>query len=1077
MVMKIKDLPAAASLTFEGACATGVDPGAGASYAERPGVWHLDSVAEETDPSMNGVRQAAIRYAVAVLSVAAGLALRFALAGLLGSAAPYTTFFAAVMFAAWYGGLGPGMLASVLSLTAALYFLIPPIYHFGPMSREDTAAAIVFVGVSIFVSILNEALRRSQARSERRSGELTLETSRRAAAEAELTESKREAEHSRDLLRTILASIGDGVIATDGEGKVTFLNAVAEELTGCSRADALGTPISQVFVTTRSKHKLLTGKDGREIPIEDLEAPLRNEGGKMLGAVRVFRDVTGRRKAEQAGARSEERLELALDAGQVGFWDWDVAQNRMEWSDRVYDMHGVQRGKVWMGTDEMTKLIHPEDRENTIAIVVAAMEQGERFHVENRVVQPGGEVVWVATTGLVIRNEKGEATRILGAITDITTRKQAENELRQQWRMFDTALSNTPDFNYVFDLEGRFRYVNRARLVMFQKTYEEVVGKNFWDLNYPPELAERFHRQIQEVIDTKVTIRDQAPFTGPSGITRRYEYIFVPVLSADGQVEAVVGTTHDITDQKLIEEALRKSEERLTLALEAGGGVGAWDWELPADRVYVNPQFAKLFGIDAERAAGGVPVAEFFTAMHPEDARRVQENILRAARTGGEVAEEYRIIQKDRQKDGQNDGQKDGSVRWIYARGRCHLDAAGQPARFPGVVFDITERKHAEEALRGSQDRLRAIYDGTYEYMGLLAADGTVLEANRASLEFANNTREDVVGRPFWDTPWFQPTPGASEAIRESVARAAAGESIRLEASLLRPSGESLTFDISLHPIVNELGEVALIVPEGRNITERKRAEEEVKRSNQQLTRVNRELEEFAYVASHDLQEPLRIVNIYTQLILQELGAVLQDPGAVLQNPGADKAQLAQYADFVQQGVKRMDALIHDLLTFSRAVHAEELAVGTVDLGVSLREALSVLKNRVEECGCQVRAAPLPTVRGDAAQMAHVFQNLLSNALKYCKKDTAPEIDICALRDGDYWTISVRDNGIGFEPQYAERIFGLFKRLHKDEYPGTGLGLAICKRIVERYGGRIWAESRLGEGARFYFSLPAADGR
>ncbi len=1017
---------------------------------------------------MNDARHAAIRYAVAVLSVAAGLALRFALSCVLGLSAPYITFFAAVMFAAWYGGLGPGLLASVLSLAAALYFVIPPIHSFATARPEDTAAAIVFLGVSIFVSILNETLRRSQARSEGRSRELALETSRRAAAEAELAESKRQAEHGRDLFRTILASIGDGVIATDGEGKVTFLNAVAEELTGWSRAEALGTPISEVFVAAVRDHKVLIGKGGQEIPIEELEAPIRDDERKLMGAVRVFRDVTGHRKAEDDRARSEERLELALDAGQMGFWDWDVAQNRMEWSDRVYDMHGVQRGRAWIGTDEMTKLIHPEDRENTVATVVAAMEQGERFHVENRVVQPGGKVVWVATTGLVIRNEKGEATRILGAITDITTRKQAENELRQQWRMFDTALSNTPDFNYVFDLEGRFRYVNRARLLMFQKSYEEVVGKNFWDLNYPRELAERLHRQIQEVIDTKVTIRDQSPFTGPTGITRRYEYIFVPVLSADGQVEAVAGTTHDITDQKLIEEALRKSEERLTLALEAGGGVGAWDWELPADRVYVNPQFAKLFGIDAERAAGGVPVAEFFTAMHPEDAGRVQEIILRAATTGGEIAEEYRIIQRD--------GQKDGSVRWIYARGRCHLDAAGNPSRFPGVVFDITERKQAEEALRESQDRLRAIYNGTYEYMGLLAPDGTVLEANRASLEFANNTREDVVGRPFWDTPWFQATPGASEAIRESVARAAAGESIRLEASLARPSGESLTFDISFHPIVNELGEVALIVPEGRNITERKRAEEEVKRSNQQLTRVNRELEEFAYVASHDLQEPLRIVNIYTQLILQDLGAVLRDPGAVLQGLGADKAQLAQYADFVQQGVRRMDALIHDLLTFSRAVHAEELAVGTVDLGVSLREALSVLKNRVEECGCQVRAAPLPTVRGDAAQMAHVFQNLLSNALKYCKKDTAPEIDICAVRNGEYWTITVRDNGIGFEPQYAERIFGLFKRLHKDEYPGTGLGLAICKRIVERYGGRIWADSRLGEGARFYFSLPAADG-
>jgi len=254
---------------------------------------------------------------------------------------------------------------------------------------------------------------------------------------------------------------------------------------------------------------------------------------------------------------------------------------------------------------------------------------------------------------------------------------------------------------------------------------------------------------------------------------------------------------------------------------------------------------------------------------------------------------------------------------------------------------------------------------------------------------------------------------------------------------------------------------VVLIVPEGRNITDRKRAEEEVQRSNEQLTRVNRELEEFAYVASHDLQEPLRIVNIYTQLMLKDLGG--------------EKAALAQYAGFVQQGVRRMDALINDLLTFSRAVHTDELPVGKADLGTSLSEALSVLKNRIEEAGAAVSTVPLPPVRGDGSQLSHVFQNLLSNALKYRKKDTAAQIRISAERDGDYWTISMRDNGIGFEAQYAERIFGLFKRLHRDEYPGTGLGLAICKRIVERYGGRIWAEGRPGEGATFYFSLPAAD--
>ena len=377
---------------------------------------------------------------------------------------------------------------------------------------------------------------------------------------------------------------------------------------------------------------------------------------------------------------------------------------------------------------------------------------------------------------------------------------------------------------------------------------------------------------------------------------------------------------------------------------------------------------------------------------------------------------------------------------------------------------DVTAQKQAAEALRESQDRLRAIYDGTYEYIGLLAPDGTLLEANRASLEFADNTRDDVVGRPFWDTPWFTGTPGAPEVIRESVARAAKGEFIRFEATVQRPSGECPTFDISFHPIRNEQGQVVLIVPEGRDITERKRAEEELKRSNEQLIRVNRELEEFAYVASHDLQEPLRIVNIYTQIILKELGE--------------EKPGMAQYAAFVQQGVTRMEVLIQDLLTYSRAVHAEEISVGTADLTASLGEALSVLKNRIEESNSLITAEWLPTVRGDGSQMAHVFQNLLSNALKYRKKDTAASSPHCLPgKTAGRWIISVRDNGIGFESQYAERIFGLFKRLHKEEYPGTGLGLAICKRIVERYGGRIWAEGNPGAGATFYFSLPSVEGQ
>jgi PAS domain S-box-containing protein len=400
-------------------------------------------------------------------------------------------------------------------------------------------------------------------------------------------------------------------------------------------------------------------------------------------------------------------------------------------------------------------------------------------------------------------------------------------------------------------------------------------------------------------------------------------------------------------------------------------------------------------------------------------------------------------------------------VRWIYDRGRCHLDEAGKPTRFPGVSFDITDRKHAEEALRESQDRLRATYEGMYEYMGLLSIDGIVLDCNPASLRFAENSREDVLGRPFWETPWFTATPGMPEIVREAVSRVAAGDSLRTEMTWIRPSGEARTFDFSMHPIRNERGEVVMMVPEGRDITGQKRAEEELKRSNEELTRVNRELEEFAYVASHDLQEPLRMVNIYTQLILDEIDQSPPDIG--------------QYAAFVQEGVRRMEGLIHDLLTFSRAVHSDSAPVGNADLSAALSEAVSVLKNRIQESGCVIAAEPLPTVRGDVSQMAHVFQNLLSNALKYCKRGVPPAIQVSAKREGGYWVIAIRDHGIGFEPRYAERIFGLFKRLYKEEYPGTGLGLAICKRIVERYGGRIWAEGNPGEGSTFYFSLPAAE--
>jgi PAS domain S-box-containing protein len=261
-------------------------------------------------------------------------------------------------------------------------------------------------------------------------------------------------------------------------------------------------------------------------------------------------------------------------------------------------------------------------------------------------------------------------------------------------------------------------------------------------------------------------------------------------------------------------------------------------------------------------------------------------------------------------------------------------------------------------------------------------------------------------------------------------------------------------FNVVYHPLSEPDGAVSGLVAVCSEVTAQVMARRE-------LERANRELEEFAYVASHDLQEPLRTVNIYTQLLLERY------------IPHDEAAQ--EFGGFIRQGVGRMAELIKDLLIYSKVVHGDDTVWGTADLNVSLSEALKTMESGISESGAELLIATLPTVRGESSQLAHVFQNLLSNSLKYRRPNLALKIVISAERRNQDWIVAVQDNGIGFEPQYAQRIFGLFKRLHKDEFPGTGLGLAICQRIVEKYGGRMWAEGRPGSGATVYISLPECE--
>ncbi|MGZ7119785.1 MAG: PAS domain-containing sensor histidine kinase, partial [Methanobacterium sp.] len=462
----------------------------------------------------------------------------------------------------------------------------------------------------------------------------------------------------------------------------------------------------------------------------------------------------------------------------------------------------------------------------------------------------------------------------------------------------------------------------------------------------------------------------------------------------------------------------------------------------------------------------------FLNFIVPEDRDMVNEAVRRGIDTGENFNFTYNIIGKD------------GNSRIILSENETIKDESGKVIKMYGTNQDITELKKAEEELRESRDNLeeqvkertreleeafdslkeseqryRTLFNSTPDYTILVGVDGNLIDINKAAQEITGLSSYDLIGKNFTELEILvdEEMPLHMEKFSQ-ILKVETVDSY--ESRFVDKNGEIRYVETYLEPLKKD-NEIFAFDVISHDITERKKAEEQLKETIKELKRSNQELQQFAYVASHDLQEPLRTIASFTQLLERRYKGQLDS--------NAD-----EFMDYIVEAATRMKAQIEGLLEYSRVVtKGEEFEL--VDMNNVLNKTLKILDTSIIESDTKITSDELPNVMGDTLQLERVFQNLISNAIKFRKRKEPPKIHISAYKSKDEkeYIFSVQDNGIGIEKQYLERIFTIFQRLHtRDVYKGTGIGLSIVKRIIERHGGRIWVESEFGVGSTFYFILP-----
>jgi PAS domain S-box-containing protein len=711
-----------------------------------------------------------------------------------------------------------------------------------------------------------------------------------------------------------------------------------------------------------------------------------------------------------------------------------------------------------IGKDD-TELLPPESahqiQENDRLILSTGQPQSR----EEIVTINHNQRIFLSTKG-VYRDLQGDVAGIVGIAHDITEQKRVQEQLaelviseaiaRQEneatQKRISHILDNTSDAFISLDSEWRYTYVNQKAGQLSHRRPEDLIGKNIWE-EFPQGVGQTFYHAYCKALAQQEFIQLEVYY---QPWDRWFENRIYPCK------DGLSIFFQEITDQKRAELALVASERRYRSLVVATSQV-VWVTDAVGQAIDYSPSWRELTGQSEEEVKGW----GWISAIHPEDRERTAQLWSHAVETKSIYQSEHRVRTAD------------GTYRFFLVRGIPILDENGEIQEWIGTHTDITERKLAEEALRQSKEQLHVFLDNSPAVIYQKDLDGRFILVNRRLENLVKLNRKQILGRTDYDI-----FPKELADIFGKNDRMVLAAQIPVESEEISPEEDGIHTYISLKfPLLDSAGVPYAVCGISTDITQRKRAEEalrqvkeeleikvqertaELQRLNEDLQRSNQELEQFAYVASHDLQEPLRAVGGYTQLLMQEYPADCLDES------------VREYMDYILDGATRMQQLIRDLLTYSRVGSRTQVFAPT-DCNVVLQRTLENLQVAIAESKATITYDALPTITADKNQLVQLFQNLIGNAIKFCR-DKVPQVHVTAELTDQAWRFEVRDNGIGIKPQYLDRIFVIFKRLHtRKEFSGTGIGLAICKKIVERHGGRIWVQSQLGVGTTFYFTLP-----